>query len=307
MRYLSIPEHENTFQRNLVDSSGKKFTITESIDLNGIQLHKIRHSNHRGFFYNEKTQKNMIVLHSTIGVLRGDIATLTNINSAVSVSYVVSRSGVVYELFDPELWAYHLGQGTIGGNKVNSSRSIGIELSNLGPLTNVNGNLETVYSRQKFTDAKGVVKVSAPDVYCTVDDINEYVKLDTPFRGYQYFTAYTKEQYIATNQLVRYLCSKFNIPVNYLDANSRFSPFNVSNSTTFSGICSHVNYRTSGKWDMSPDFNWDLVINDISIPSEKPKNDVRKPEPIQTKPEDRIFPIPPKRKTLFSAFLKRFS
>ena len=262
MKFTLIPDHEKSFETTLTDSSGKKFTVKETIDMgDGIVMRKIIPQVNSGFYYAEKTNKNMIVIHSTIGVVKGDIATLTNSTNPVSVSYLIARSGIIYEIFNPHYWSYHLGKGAIGGNKINSSRSIGIELSNMGPLTNINGGLETVYSRKSYT-ANGVVKTTAPDVYCSVADTSAYTKLDTPYRTYQYFAAYTDSQYIALNKLVRRLSNEFNIPMHFVDETERFGPFKDSIAPAFKGICSHVNYRTDGKWDVGPDFKWDLVIND---------------------------------------------
>lgn len=262
MKFTLIPDHEKSFETTLTDSSGKKFTVKETIDMgDGIVMRKIIPQVNSGFYYAEKTNKNMIVIHSTIGVVKGDIATLTNSANPVSVSYLIARSGVIYEIFNPHYWAYHLGKGTIGGNKINSSRSIGIELSNMGPLTNINGGLETVYSRKSYT-TNGVVKTTAPDVYCSLTDTLAYTKLDTPYRTYQYFAAYTDAQYIALNKLVRRLSNEFNIPMCFVDETERFGPFKDSIAPIFSGICSHVNYRTGGKWDVGPDFKWDRIISD---------------------------------------------
>lgn len=266
MKFTLIPDHEKSFETTLTDSSGKKFTLKEIIDLgDGISIHRIAPAVNSGFYYAEKTKKSMIVIHSTIGVVKGDIATLTNSTNPVSVSYLIARSGIIYELFDPHYWSYHLGKGTIGGNKVNSSRSIGIELSNMGPLTNINGALETVYSRKSYA-SNGITKTTAPDVYCTTNDLSAFTKLDVPYRTYQYFAAYTDYQYIALNKLVRRLSNQFNIPLVYVNESNRYGAFKESVATTFSGICSHVNYRIDGKWDVGPDFKWDRIITDYTAP-----------------------------------------
>lgn len=286
MKFTLIPDHENSFKSTLTDSSEKKFTLKETIDLgDGISIHRIAPAINSGFYYAEKTPKSMIVIHSTIGVVKGDIATLTNASNPVSVSYLIARSGVIYELFDPHYWSYHLGKGTIGGNKVNSSRSIGIELSNMGPLTNINGALETVYSRKSYT-TNGITKTTSPDVYCTTNDLSAFTKLDVPYRTYQYFAAYTDAQYIALNKLVRRLSTQFNIPMVYVNESNRFRPFTESVAPTFSGICSHVNYRIDGKWDVGPDFKWDRIITEYSAvkaPITQPTPDIKN-EPVANEP-----------------------
>ena len=298
MKSSLIPDHEALFAKTLTDSSGKQFKITETTDLgDGIVLKKLKSSVHSGFYYAEKTQKSMIVLHSTIGVLKGDIATLTNASNPVSVSYVVARDGTVYELFDPSYWSYHLGKGTIGGNKINSSRSIGIEISNMGPLTLINGGLETVYSR-KTVVSNGTTKTTAPDVYCTIDDTKDYKKIETPFRGYQYFAAYTDKQYIALNKLISKLCADYSIP--HVTTQNKVTPFSEKDAVTFNGVCSHVNFRTEGKWDLGPDFDWSRAMA-----TEQPKVTLSTPTGLPPfLPNATPAPVPTK--PTFSSFLPSF-
>lgn len=260
MKELLIQQNEQKFSNLLVDSAGKKFTVAESIQLDhGCTIKKIKSNVKSGFFYQETTTKTAIVVHATVGVLSGDIATLTNASNPVSVPYVIARDGSIYELFDPKYWAYHLGKGTIGGNKINSSRSIGIELSNMGPLKLCGTNLETIYSRMKVGD-----KIAATDVYCGVDDTSLYTKLESPYRGYQYFSAYTDAQYKSLNILVRKLSKDFNIPLQFLSESKRFNVFTESESS-FHGVCAHVNFRGDGKCDVGPDFKWEKIINDIPV------------------------------------------
>lgn len=271
MNYNKIEDHEKSFESTLIDSSGNKYTCREVVDLgNGAILKKMKPAT-SGFFYVEETRKNMIVVHATIGVLKGDLATLTKQDSHMGVSYLIGRNGIAYELYNPKYWSYHLGMGSVGGNKSNSSRSIGIELSNMGPLKNVNGNLETVYSRQSYIDANKLTKIAPSDVYCTIDDHSAYTHVADAFRGYNYFSSYTSTQYVTLNKLVRYLSNAYSIPLNYLpdDNRNHVFPSDIS-AIQFNGICSHINYRPSGKWDVGTDFNWDAIINDIKAPESKP-------------------------------------
>ena len=304
MRIDTLSTKEAQFNNTLVDNSGRSFHLIETVDLGGVAMKRLTPPA-TGFFYKEKTKKDMIVVHSTIGVLMGDISTLTRDNNPISVSYLIGRNGVVYEIFSPEYWSYHLGQGSISGNKVNSSRSIGIELTNLGPLRNVNGNLETIYSRQQVKDANGNIKITAPDVYCTVDHVNEYTKLNVPFRGETYFCAYTNAQYKALNKLIRHLCSTYGIEMNFAGHSNIFTE---PQAASFKGICSHVNYRPSGKWDVGPDFKWDLVINETDVAPVIPAvantpstglppflPDLQQPAPQQPTPT-----------SMFKSFLSRF-
>jgi N-acetylmuramoyl-L-alanine amidase len=280
-----INEQEELFKSNLTNSSGLKYKLINTTKLDKYEIHHIR-PDFDSYYYKKVTKKDKIVLHYTVGTIRGDLASLTKVDTHMSVSYVVARNGIIYEIFDPKYWSYHLGQGSIGGNAYNSERSIGIELSNYGPLKLVKDNLETIYSEQKYED-KGETKTTKKDIYCKVSETESYDKVN--FKGYDYFASFTKEQLDSTKELVSYLCKEFDIPKVILDESKRYKVFPSSNaSVVYRGICSHVNFRSSGKWDIGPHFPWtDLISSEVKI--EEPKIEevivevkVTKPvEPIQ--------------------------
>jgi len=201
------------------------------------------------YFYAEPTAKRAIVLHFTMGLLSGDIATLTNSGSPpqdhVSVSFVAARNGNIYRLFEPENWSYHLGPGSAGGNHPCSSSTIGIELSNLGPL---------------HLDPTGATLLDAYNQpYCTTAQTEAYTQLDTPFRGYSYFATFTAEQYQGVANLLQQLSTRFPIPLVMLPEATRYQTFDDATATSYSGVCSHVNFRPTGKTDIGPAFDWDQL------------------------------------------------
>jgi N-acetyl-anhydromuramyl-L-alanine amidase AmpD len=201
------------------------------------------------YFYPQAIAKDQIVLHYTIGYLPGDIATLTQNNCHVSVPFIIGRNGTIYNLFSSKYWAYHLGRGAIGGNKKRSSRSIGVELSNIGPLIRQGDELHTIYG----------------DEYCTLKDVDLYQPCD--YRGFEYFATTTEAQYQSLNILLRYLTAQYNIPRRFLDKQQRFK--SCKDIAEFSGIVSHANYRTTGKSDIGPAFEWDRVISELAATEEK--------------------------------------
>jgi N-acetyl-anhydromuramyl-L-alanine amidase AmpD len=171
----------------------------------------------------------------------------------VSVPFVIARSGHIYNLWASKYWSYHLGPGAIGGNSAMSQRSIGIEISNIGFLRKkAGGLLHTVYS--------------SDDVYCTEQETGFYQKLPTAYRGEQYYATFTNAQYNALISLLRFLTARYNIPRTFLPVATRFNPFaNAAEAEGFKGICSHVNFRPSGKWDIGPAFNWGRVEKGLKI------------------------------------------
>lgn len=194
------------------------------------------------YFRDQSIEKSRVCLHFTVGNLRGDIYTLTG-DSRLSVAFVVARDGTIYELFDHRAWSYHLGPSDRYDNTAMSAVSVGIELSNYGPLTPKGDVLEHAYG----------------STYCTLAQTEAYVELDEPFRGHRYFASYTASQLDAVARLVRFLCVDLSLPPKLLSEDERFglledlSPHGVG--TEFMGACSHANFRTD-KWDIGPAFDW---------------------------------------------------
>ena len=205
-------------------------------------------SGFQGYFYAEKIKKEKIVLHFTAGYLTGDLSVLMNKRRGhVSVPFVLARDGSIYRPFSSSYWSYHLGRGAIGGNTAESKKSIGIELSNIGYLTPdpLNNTMNTIYGR----------------AYCSMDDKHLYTKLDKPFRGQSHYATFTDEQYDSLISLLRYLTAQYDIPRQFLSEDIRYKYTNKI--LEFKGILSHVNYRSSGKWDFGPAFNWERVVSGV--------------------------------------------
>jgi N-acetylmuramoyl-L-alanine amidase len=237
---------------------GKKYILSPfSIAIPGDDHHKLEgvtcrpENGFTGYFYQEKHDKKKVVLHFTVGHLKGDILSLTSESRGhVSTAFVLGRDGTIYQLFSSAAWSYHLGRNALGGNGNQSKLSIGIEISNYGPLIKKGNNLETVYS-----------KADRKDVYCTMDDTEQYIKLDKAFRGYRYYTAFTNEQYHNLILLLRYLTASYKIPRTFPNENELFETTR-SSSADLEGIMSHVNFRTD-KIDIGPAFDWERVMSGV--------------------------------------------
>lgn len=253
MRASSIPNHENTFQSSGQDSFGKRFVLTPgTFPIKGtpetIQITDCARDNgDKSFYYPEETVKKKIVLHYTMGYLKGDIGTLTQ--QHVSVPFVIGRNGIIYNLFASKYWSYHLGPGAIGGNTPMSKECIGIEISNIGPLKLIGNDLVTTYSNS--------------DVYCTLDEKQFYTKLPAKYRDWEYYATYTAAQYEAIIKLIKFLCAKYNIPKNFMNEPERYEIMTDAGFKNFSGIVSHVNCRTD-KTDIGPAFDWAKVIDGVN-------------------------------------------
>lgn len=219
------------------------------------------------YYYAVSHPKERIVLHFTAGQLRSDLSALTRDNYHVSVAFLIGRDGTVYQLFSSKYWSGHLGKG-IGNTHTGNAQdkcTIAIEISNYGYLTEHNGNLETYYSRQADTQGN----IGPADVYCSIDDMQAYLKTDEPFRGQSYYAAYTNEQMESLVILLRYLTAQYNIPRAFLPEPKRYQA--TEDVLQFNGIVSHINYRPTGKWDIGPAFNWKRLIADVQAAEFEPQ------------------------------------
>lgn len=260
MKAISIPQHEATFRQTGIDSSGVKFILTdETVNITDKAGGKITFVDCRrevaddSYFLSEEYPKERIVLHYTAGYLKGDIAQLSRRGTEVSVPFVIARSGLIYNLWKSKYWSYHLGPGTVGGNTPMSQRSIGIELSNIGFLRKkAGGLLHTMYGND--------------DVYCKESEPAYYQKLPASYRGERYYAKFTNAQYDSLNLLLRYLTARFKIPRTMVPLVRRYETFgSTAEAEKFKGICSHVNFRASGKWDIGPAFDWAKVEKGLKI------------------------------------------
>ncbi|MFY8126738.1 MAG: N-acetylmuramoyl-L-alanine amidase [Chitinophagaceae bacterium] len=257
MKATSIPAYENTFANTGKDSHGKQFILSpKSVKFNNntevMNYVDCKRSNNDSSFYTaQEIEKKRIVLHFTEGYLKGDIATLTQPGNMVSTPFVIARNGTIYNLWASKFWSYHLGPGAVGGNTDMSKSSIGIEISNIGPLKKVGNNLVTQYGNT--------------DVYCSLNDTHLYHNLSPAYRGNKYYAAFTTAQYNAVISLLRFLTNKYNIPRSFLAVPNRYNLFTSNaEAIAYRGICSHVNFRPVGeKVDIGPAFNWDMVIQAV--------------------------------------------
>lgn len=261
MRYTAISSLEDAFLStgNNGEYNLQKIAIPvpgEPLTLEGFLCTPKQRS---GYYYDVAHPKQRIVIHYTAGSLRSDIATLTTQDRHVSVPFVIARDGTIYQLFSSKFWSGHLGKGVgnIDTGNAQDKCTIGIELSNYGWLTEQQGALETCYSRQK--NSAGIP--GPVDVYCSVDEQDAYQRLATPFRQQSHYATFSNAQYQSLIILLRYLTSKYGIPRQFFPEVLRFQTTN--DVLNFRGIVSHVNYRSDGKWDIGPAFDWKAVMEGV--------------------------------------------
>ena len=216
-------------------------------------------SAYTGYFEREDcgALKKNIVLHFTAGHLTGDIRTLSlprkkddgvtyKTRFRLSVPFVIARDGTIYNLFSSKYWSGHIGTTSLGNSRTYDKKSIGIELSNAGPLRLVGEDLFYKDNKQ---------------FYCKLSDEAYYTKTEEPFREQQYFATFTDAQYNSLIILLRYLTTSYTIPRKFLDRDKRYIA--SKENSDFNGIVSHINFRSKDKWDLGPAFDWDKVIQGV--------------------------------------------
>jgi len=268
----TINTREKKFAENLTDSSGKKFTAGTPIDIgDGFSIIPLS-APFKTYYYQTKTEKTKICLHFTVGVITGDISSLTKENNHMSVPYVVDRLGHIYRLFDDSYWSYHLGSTAIGGNQIMSKASVGIEISNYGPLK---------LKDDKFVDAYG-------NTYCS--DIG-YVD-SVAYRGYSFYAKMTEKQVDAIAHLLTYLSEKHGIPLTFKDYIGEVFE-TPEEAVAYKGVFCHSNVRTD-KFDLPPEMT--LQIADALKRMSEPKEEPVQAEPVEAEPvstAERVEPEPP--------------
>jgi N-acetyl-anhydromuramyl-L-alanine amidase AmpD len=152
-------------------------------------------------YYDEDVVKKQIYLHHTAGNSSGEsvFQWWAQTPDRVATFCAISGDGTVVQGFEPSKWAYHLGIGTkhFGEHKLKYTNldkvSIGIEICNWGQLT-PDGTKFSTYTKRQIPSS-------------------EIIKLDQPFKGYQYWHNYTDAQIDALEELLCDLQGRFQIPL----------------------------------------------------------------------------------------------
>lgn len=185
----------------------------------------------------ERHPKDLVVLHHTVGAsARSTFLYWRDSPARIATAYIVERDGTIHEVFDPALWAYHLG--VVGNENRIDRRSIGIEIASEGALVR-SGN--RFYA---FGDATAGTRYTGP-----------VFTVEPPWRGVERFAAYTAAQVGSAIALVDHLCDVFAIPRRTPADATTFDPAHVG----FLGVIGHHHVRRD-KTDLHPGFPWDDLV-----------------------------------------------
>lgn len=190
-------------------------------------------------FYKVAQPKKQIVLHHTVSsTTNSPIDWWKQDPQHIGVAFVIGKDGVINQIWEPQYWAYHIGTGS---RTIDNKQSIGIEIVNEGFLQLKDGIYYWNGRNTKLADQSKVLK------------------LDSPWRGTQYYATYTDEQFNAVIELCAMLTKQFNIPRTVIDT------YQYEQSLlSFPGIVSHHNLRAD-KSDVSKAFNLKLLGEKLAV------------------------------------------
>jgi N-acetyl-anhydromuramyl-L-alanine amidase AmpD len=194
-----------------------------------------------GEYYQERFRKDLIVLHFTAGnSAAGAFSWWSQDRGAnkVATAYIVDLDGTVYQTFDPECWAFHMGTSSAALDR----RTIGIEIVNFGPL------------RPDRTDTTRLNSWPRnwTNQFCRFDQRDRYVR--ARWRGEDYWASYPQAQMDAVRKLVESTTQRFSIP-SQLPPSEKLLEFDPTFFASFRGVAAHHNFRAD-KTDVGPAFNW---------------------------------------------------
>ncbi|PKD44270.1 N-acetylmuramoyl-L-alanine amidase [Rhodohalobacter barkolensis] len=149
-------------------------------------------------FFTVKDEKSGICIHHTVG---GSVKSTYNWwlqdSQMVGTAYMIGRDGTLYQMFDPENWAWQFGLPWEYEEKIAfEKRFIGIELASEGGIMEKDG----VYYCFDRVSPK------------TVKSADEIFDAGMDYRGYRIFDRYEPEQISSLIVLINTLCDRFNIP-----------------------------------------------------------------------------------------------
>ena len=164
--------------------------------------------------------KKTIVLHHTAGgTAKSSIDGWNNDATPVATCVTIDRDGKIWQAFPSTCWAFSLGLTTPNYRQV-EQQSIAVELASYGGLQLKDGKYYNAYG--------SVIKKE------------QVIDLGKPFRGFQYYEAYTDEQIESLRLLLVEWQAKYSIDLFYNEAMWDYSPKAVAGA---GGLWTHVSYR----------------------------------------------------------------
>jgi len=207
------------------------------------------------YVQDSKFKPNSICLHHTNGHSWQSTYNYWKSDAGVRVAthFLIDRDGSIIQCIPlDKAWGFHINISA-KDNKIpikykNLGRkydmqSIGIELCSMSQLVPYQGQFLDTYGKV----FKGKV-----------------TKLDKPFRGFEYFESYTKEQIDALELLLLRLLNEYpKLKEGLYDNYENKFDINQDALEMKPGIFFHVSYRTGTKWDLYPHPDLIAMLNKL--------------------------------------------
>lgn len=206
------------------------------------------------YVQDSKFRPEMIILHHTAGAsFDSSYRYWASTRERIATHFGIDRNGDTYQCIPLErAFGFHIYIAS-PGNKIDRKfknlgqeydrKSIGIELASYGWV-------------EKYGD-------KFLNCYGKVIDPNKVIKLDKPYKGFEYWEAYTQEQLDSLENLLTYLLAQFpKIASNLKDDYSNIFSIDQDALNFVPGIYSHTSLRQD-KYDCFPDPNLIKMLNNL--------------------------------------------
>ena len=199
-------------------------------------------------FFPPSGAKTGIAIHHTVGgSAESTLRWWVSDEQMVGTAFIIDRDGTIFEVFEPEAWAWQFGLRWPQAKKIRfEQRFIGIELASEGGLIESSGNL---YCFDRVSPK-------------TLKPRTEAFDFGREYRGYRYFDKYEDAQVDALFELINHLCDRFSIKREVPD---RFFDYYGEALAGFEGIIGHTMVRTD-KSDPAPvQALWDRIVSSCGV------------------------------------------
>jgi N-acetyl-anhydromuramyl-L-alanine amidase AmpD len=210
-------------------------------------------------YFKEEVKKVQIVLHHTAGNSSAPSTIKmwdTDDRGRIATCITISGQGLSKDTFDGEIcqafssknWAYHLGikpdvfrSKGVAYQKLDRI-AIGIEICNWGPLTLKDGKYYNYVNREV--------------------PLSQVCILDTPYKGFKVYHAYTDAQIESVRQLLVYWNETHGIPLAYNEKDMWDVSTNALKAVP--GVYTHNSYRRD-KSDISPQPKMIAMLKSLTL------------------------------------------
>jgi N-acetyl-anhydromuramyl-L-alanine amidase AmpD len=165
----------------------------------------------------------------------------------VGTAFIIDRDGSVYNVFNPECWAWQFGLPWDYEDKIAfEKRFIGIELASEGGLLEENGKF---YCFDRISP-----RTEKPE--------EEVFDAGSDYRGYRYFDRYEPVQIDSLVELINHLCDEYDIPRRVQADHAKYFGEKLKD---FEGIIGHTMVRKD-KSDPAPVPElWERLIEECKL------------------------------------------